>query len=259
MIKYKGKSRQLQKGLSLDDLKKIGGSMKAKGHLSLTIDMDRLEKKDLSFLEHFQHLERLIIRGGTQNQIKKITLVPEIKILCLIGVRVNDYSFLVRFESLEILDIRGGGVKDYSSLSELSSLKAILFMDLRALKKVDFLRKLKNLQFIRLDGCSNIEIIPVLKPLNKLKRVELEKMKRLKGICGIADAPNIEELIIYMIRSNLKSTHFRCFLGHPSLHKIFVAIDWLESEEDIKIKNLLRHQLMNGYVGTENEFYSLRS
>ena len=257
MIKYKDKSRQLQKGNSLEDLKKLGAEMKSKGQFSLTIDMQRLVKKDLSFLEYFKHLKRLIIRGGTQNQIQKITLISNLKILCLLSVRVNSYKFLNRFDTLEVLDIRGGGVKDYSFLASLTTLKAIAFMDLRALIKVDFLKELTNLEFISLDGCSNIETIPSLKPLNRLKRVELESMKRLKDICGIADAPNIKELIVNMPKLNLKTEHFKCFIGHSSLNKIFPAIDWVDSKEDEKVKVLLKSQFMNGYIGTDNEYYEL--
>ncbi|PIE47965.1 MAG: hypothetical protein CSA42_01040 [Gammaproteobacteria bacterium] len=261
MIRYDDKSRQLQKNLSLEKLRQIGEDMRAKGHLSLTIDMDRLEKKDLSFLEHFQHLNRLIIRGGTQSQVKKIILVTGIKSLCLIGVKLNDYEFLKHFKNLEVLDIRGGGVKNYSALGEINNLKAILLMDLRALKEIDFLSNLENLQYIRLDGCSNVEAIPSLKLLNRLKRVVIENMMRLNDICGVSEAQNIQELIVLSLNSNLKADNFICFLNHKTLRNILPGIAPKGSKESIKVDLLLegRRMLNSDYVGGRFEYFEIKN
>ncbi len=261
MIRYERRSRQLQKGQTQSDIENIANDMKVKEHKFLTVDMDRLEKKDLSFLKYFDHIEGLIIRGGTHNQIKNIIISPQIKSLALLGVKVNDYNFLSYFKSLEILDIRGGGCKDFTSLhvlNKLHHLKAVLFMDLRQLDNLDFIPEIKSLQFFRLDGCSKIVTIPSFKKLVNLKRVEIEQMKRLNDICGISDAPNIEELIIHMIKSNLKADNFLCFVNHPSLRKIYAAIDWQDSVEYKKLIKLLGDKLTNRYIGTENEYYTLQ-
>lgn len=259
MLKHTLDPRQIPRGKSLDYFIDLGTEMRNKGQLALTIDMDRLPKKDLSFLTNFQHLKRLIIRGGTQNQLKKITLVNQVKDICLISCKVDNYDFLNDFDSLEVLDIRLGSAKDYSSIGDLSKLKAINLMKLRNLDDITFITKLKMLQFIRLDSCSNVGMIPNLKNLTELKRVEIETMKRLIHLCGISEAPNIKELIVLSPDSKIEPNDFKCFVGHGTLQNILPGIAATNSKKIEEVNTLLEGQLLSSsdYIGGKYEFFQI--
>ena len=256
MLKYTTQSRQIRRDQPPEYFVRLAKEMRELGHTGLRVDMQRLMQKDLSFLEHFEHLTSLSIENGcTATQIKKISLVPQIKELHLLSAKAKDYDFLNELKSLETLDIRGGSTKDYSAITGLSGLKAINFLAFRCLKDLSFLQNLTNLQFIGLERCSNVKEIPDLVQLTQLRQVELDTMKRLEDFCGISKAPNTENLLLFNTFPLIKVESFQCFEFHNKIN-LLIFINDLPEEMKKKILTLLEGHVLTEYYATDLEnFY----
>ena len=251
-IKY----RQIRPNMTGENLQKLASNMKEGNQTALTVDMERLSKKDLSFLAYFDHITHLGIIGASHKQIEKIQILNNIVDLCLMSVKVSDYSFLLPMKKLSILDIRFGSAKNFSLLGKLDNIKALCFLRINKLNDVTFLSNMSNLQYIKINSCRNVVTFPNLTNLNKLRRVHLETMNGLINIDGISKAPNLEELIVIQAKS-LEPDNFNCFVDHLVLKKVLPEIGTFNSKRYKDTCDMFSGRVMDGFYGTKNTNFHL--
>ena len=250
------KCRQLRKQHSSLQLKELGNEMFSKQQFGLKIEKEKLGVKSLTFLEDYKHLKTLSVYNISKD-ISIISQLSSLKEIALCGLKLDNLDFLKPLTNLEYVWLQRSQLKDFGTLRNLKQLKAIKLFRLPKLENINFLEDMKSLQYINLDSCSNITEFPDLQQLKHLRRVFIDTMMRLNNISKIAKAPNLDDLIVINSKE-LPVTCFDSFIGHKSLKKILIGIDLKTSKKYKEIeKRLPKNIQMNGFYGTDNEFFEL--
>jgi hypothetical protein len=69
----------------------------------------------------------------------------------------------------------------------------------------------------------NVTELPSLKALERLRNVHLETMKGLSDLRAVAEAPNLQQLLLVDMPS-IDPEGLRCFIGHPSLREFHAGL-----------------------------------
>ena len=104
--------------------------------------------------------------------------------------------FWSRLPGLVRLDIRGGSGSSIDIIDGCEGLQWLAVNQVRGVTDLGALQRLTALRFLLLFGLPRVEAFPSLAPLIELQYVEIGSMAGLRGLAGLLDAPNIEELTL---------------------------------------------------------------
>lgn len=148
--------------------------------------------------------------------------------LTLWNVRIPD-GFLARLENLWWLDIRGGSATDLEAFRGLAGLKYLAVSHVRGLSNLTILPEMLELQFFSLYALPKITILPSLKALSKLERVEIGLMKGLESLGGLLHAPALKDIVLVK-RVNVTEQDIQ----NIKSHKTIKSFTWYT--EDVPVK-----------------------
>ena len=138
------------------------------------------------------------------------------------------HRFWSRLPNLVRLDLRGGSGEDLDLLDGCTSLQWLSINQIRGVSDLAALEGLTALRFLSLYGLPRVGEIPSLAQLKRLQYTEVGSMKGLRGLTGLLDAPNLEELtLIRAVR--LGPGDADAIAEHPSIR----AFSWFA--EDVPI------------------------
>jgi len=117
----------------------------------ISLNLDSLKLKDISFLKYLTHLKQLLLRGC---HIKDISILGDLKNLIYLDLRrnnINDISPLKCLKSLIALDLCSNKISDVSCITNLCNLVR-LDLDFNQItflpKQIVFLERLERLSII---------------------------------------------------------------------------------------------------------------
>ena len=249
-IKY----RQLNRILTDLELKQLAGDMISNGEIALSIDLSRAKYQNLSFLAEYK-LTHLNLSSMSKRQMESLPEMASVEDLCLLQTKAKAIHLSENFPFLKVLDIRLGSIDDLSDISKIKSLVVVELLRLRALVDLSFLSGLRNLQFLKLDQCSRISAIPTAVLSTTLRRIHLEQLNALTSILGLAECSNLEEVIIGSC-PGLSASEFEQFIG-TKIH-VLPGIAALGSKKYEEVTSLLGKNVIEGFYGTEREYFDLK-
>lgn len=136
-------------------------------------------------------------------------------------------GFLGRLKNLWWLDWRGGGLaQGIDQVADCSRLRFLALNQIRGLSDLSFLANSISLEMLTLYGLSRLEVLPSLKGLKSMRRLEIGQMKSLTQIAPALDAPNLEELSLHKF-VGVSANDVKNINSHPKLR----AFSW--SVEDV--------------------------
>jgi hypothetical protein len=196
-------------------------------------------------LENLIQLKKLSLTGFWEGGIKttpdfinalaSLALNPGLEILFLNLVRLPAVDIFGSMDSLRSVSIVESPIRDISGIGLASDL-VHLHLGYLLNSNLDFLSDLCCLQYLSLDHLSKIEALPSLAPLSHLRRVKLRSMKRLKKLSSIANAPNIEDLVLEEERV-IEPGDLQCFVGHSKLKHAWTDLG--AAHKNIAVADLL--------------------
>lgn len=230
--------RRLNLGLWYDSLEPLN---LISNLVDLKISPEPVKGFSLESLKHFSNLQRLSIVGSWEGGIKEIpefknsfsavAQIPNLEVLFLHSVKLPGLDIFAKMPKLRSLTIVQSLIKE---LSGIGLAEGLLHLHLGYLlnKNVDFMHSAKSLQYLSLDHLSGIEILPSLERLSNLRRVVLTSMKRLTNLSSIAQAPNLEDLVLDE-EKYLKASDLECFAGHPSLKHVWTNMGSVRKDKAV--------------------------
>jgi hypothetical protein len=130
-------------------------------------------------------------------------------------------GFFGRLQQLETLDLRGGSGSNIDAVAEAKGLRHLKVNQVRGLTNVDAVVRMTKLESLDLYGLPQLDRLPSLGPLLKLRRLQLGSMRALSDLRPVADAPALEELR-FVRKMGVDADSMKVLVGHPAL-KYF---DW---------------------------------
>jgi hypothetical protein len=151
---------------------------------------------DLGSLTQFKSIQLLRLEG----QKRELAAFPQLlslRALCLSGVQLKNLSLLNRLYNLQSLAVTDCKLSDLEALSSIGGLKYLGLARLAKLSELSGIENLDKLEYLQLLDLPQVEAIPSLKNLTNLRRLSICGLKKLTDLAGIAEAPNLEEIILF--------------------------------------------------------------
>ena len=162
---------------------------------SLSLSATRSKKPSLAPLSRFSSLQQLYIEGH-RKEIEVLSELSELADVTLRSVSTPDVEYLSGLSKLWSLDIKLGGIRDFQGIEGKESIKYLELWQVRELSNIDFVSTLPGLQNLFLQSLPQIQLIPSLRNLSKLRRVVIENLKGLSDFTAFETAPALEEFVL---------------------------------------------------------------
>jgi internalin A len=104
---------------------------------------------------------------------------------------------------------------------------------INGLEDLSMIAQLTTLQNLFLQALKNVTAMPSFRDLHVLRRVTFDTMKGITDLSPIADAPNLEELLI-VAANHLNSDDFKPFVGHPKLRAATIGLGSTRKNEQVQ-------------------------
>ena len=182
---------------------------------SFSFGETRTKRHSLGFLARFPKLHKLYIEGHTKD-ISVLSELQHLEQLTLRCVTLPDLKLLTGLSKLRSVKLLLGGTTNLDALRHLPQLRHLELTWIRGLEDLDIIGELHSLETLHLQALRNVKMLPSFRDLTCLRVVYLETMKGLCDLQSIADAPNLEKLMLCNL-PKLDPRSLRCFLGHPTL------------------------------------------
>lgn len=247
------KYRTVPSGKSERAYREMALAMRDARESALTTDLNNVES---SVLSYFPEITHLTIRGGGKKW-QLDGLPSSIQDLCLLEIDVDNFDCLQSLSDLRVFDYRFGSVRQADGLRKCTALQVLHFLRVIGLNNLEFLPGLRNLEWIKLSECTNIERFPDLKSLHQLRRVIVERCQGLHNLSAFTSAPNLDDLII-MEMENLKPNDFKSVAGADHPKRVLPGIGKLNSPSFIEASQILKSRATIGYYGGSHEFFEIR-
>lgn len=150
----------------------------------------------LRFIETLPQLKSLFLRGPCKDFDAVQRHVP-LEALSISGSKVPHISDLSRLINLRDLTIVFGKTTGFEFLRDFPKLKALRLISIRGLIDLAPLTEAGTLEKICLDGLHHVTRFPDFGKLERLREIQVLRMKGLSDISGAAHAPALTRL--YMI------------------------------------------------------------
>ena len=143
--------------------------------------------------------------------------------LTLWNVKVPQ-DFYQRLPNVRELEIDGGTWRDLVPIRKATQLTRLVINQVRQVTDLSWIADLSNLESLALFGVPQIESMPSLAGMGKLRFVQVGQMRRLRDLTGVAEAPALEELR-FTQRLGVTAESMKPFVGHPTLARFGWAWD----------------------------------
>jgi hypothetical protein len=184
----------------------------------------------LEFLLRFPRLKELYLEGHTKN-IEVVSNLSNLERLTLRSITLPDLTLLLPLRQLWSLDIKLGGTKDLRLLPKVGSLKYLELWMIKGLQDLSAVAEIITLQNLFLQALKNVTSLPSFRNLQQLTRVTLDTMKGITDLCPIAEAPALEELLVFAA-NHLQPAALRPFIGHLTLKAATIDLGSIRKNEE---------------------------
>ena len=189
----------------------------------------RSKNISLEFLLGFPRLKELYLERHTKN-LNVVSNLSNLERLTLRSITLPDLALLLPLGQLWSLDIKLGGTKDLRLLPKVGALKYLELWMIKGLEDLRAIAEVITLQNLFLEALKNVTSLPSFQNLRQLKRVTLDTMKGISDLSPIADAPALEELLIFGA-NHLRPDDLRPFVEHPTLKAASIGLGSIRKDE----------------------------
>ena len=179
-------------------------------------------KLSLSFIQRFRQLKKLSLEKHKKD-IDVISDLIGLEDLEVKSITMPNLAFIGNATSLRCLRIALGGTRNLDLLPGYQRLEKLDLWAINKISDIDAIADTKFLGKIYLDQLSNVEDVKSLHNLKRLEFLSLCRMKRLKSLQWVADAPNLREFSITQT-SHLKPDMFTSLAKNKSLRAASIYI-----------------------------------
>ena len=214
----------------------------------LSIGETKSTSIDLSFISEFKSLESLYI-DGMKKGLQSIAKLSELKILTLRGVKLENLDLITGLKNLRELNLLFGSYKNLDAISTAKNLKILEISRTRQIPNYDFLNSLEGLASLCFEGMSTMEVLPDLRGLKKLKKIQIDNNSRLRDIGSLEQLDKLEQLVIFF-PENFKAELRKILLTQLTrilLKSKTIKLSTLMNLLDEKIKNDLNAKGIEGW------------
>lgn len=196
---------------SLDGLRYLPDTLE-----ELTLGRTR-RRYSLKPIARFRGLRRLYLEGHTKD-IEAIGDLTSVEDLTLRSITLPDLELLRGMTKLRALDIKLGGTRSLSPVAELGEIEYLELWMIRGFDDLAPVAEMRSLRYLFLQALSQVREMPDFGASDRLERVEIETLKNLKSLDGLASAPALRQLAFFDM-PQLRWEHLACFERHRSLEE----------------------------------------
>jgi hypothetical protein len=196
---------------------------------------------DLSFVSEFRSLESLYI-DGMKKGLDRISKLSALKVLTLRGVKLSNLNMIIGLKHLTELNLLFGSYKNLEAISSAKNLQMLEISRTRQIPNFSFLDSLENLISLTFEGMSKMEVLPDLKGLVNLKKIQIDNNSRLTDISAVEQLEKLEQLVVFFpenlkaeLRRTILSQMTRILLNSNTV-KFSTLINFLEEPTRIALK-----------------------
>ncbi len=130
---------------------------------------------DCGWLLRYEKLRSLFLGKKARKHLESISGLPTLKKLSLRGIKVADFSFLKEL-SLESFALLYCGNNDLSGLGDLETLRELELWRIMKLENLDFLSSLVNLETLKLQDLNHVKTLPDMSGLANLSDIQVDNV-----------------------------------------------------------------------------------
>jgi hypothetical protein len=197
----------------------------------LSLHQTKSKKPSINAVSRFSRLKFLYLEDQ-QKGIEAINQLKNLRRIVLRSISTKNVDYLEGLTDLWNVDIKLGGIKNFDALTRLPNLKYLELWQVRGLSDLNFISKLKPLQFLFLQSLAQVEQLPDVAGLISLRRVYLENLRALRNLASLRHAPSLEEFIFVLaqrqqpediipVLENLQVRSVSCGFGDALKNKRF--------------------------------------
>lgn len=188
----------------------------------LTLGKTSSRKPDLQVLERFTHLSELVINGHHKN-IEVIGQLTTLERLGLHSISVPQLDFVTNLHRLLSLNIIWGGTRNLKVLQKMSGIQYLRLSQIKGLDDIQPISAMYGLQYLYLEGLPHITELPTFTELNKLRKVELVSMKKLKNLETLEYAPSLIE-VVHREAWEMEVSSYKPLMRNSSLQRAYAHL-----------------------------------
>ncbi len=178
--------------------------------------------------------------------IDEIANFTELKKISLNSLKIDNLDFMSSLKNLEELKLRSSDkIQDFSGIYKLPKLKKALIIKNYKHTTAEFVSHLTHLEQLHILDFNSVETFPNLEKLTKLKSLDVTNCKILSDITGIAKAPNLKELSLFVGKS-FKPSALNVLKGHKTLKEIRTGFNTNKENEE---GELIINEIINKNYG----------
>ena len=191
---------------SLDGLRHVAGALE---ELALGDTLKRLSMRAVGDLPRLRRL-------GVNGSWKDVDTLGRLVGLERLGIGSVDLEWLRPLTGLRRFECGLGTIANISILDEIGRLELVELWRLRGVHELTALGRISTLRYLVLESTRSITTLPSLGACRDLRWVALSEMRGVADLQPIADAPNLEVLLLIGM-NQLDAASLRPFIGHPTL------------------------------------------
>ncbi len=154
----------------------------------------KVRLKPLTDLKQLEELQIFHIKD-----LEEIANFINLRHIGLESLKVNNLDFLRSLQRLETIELKSSDrIIDFSALYSLPKLKEAFIVKNYKNTNAEFLSHLTHLEKLKITDFNSVATFPSLEKLSKLKELSIINCKILSDISGIAKAPNLEDLSLFV-------------------------------------------------------------
>jgi hypothetical protein len=222
-------------------------NLPARNLRKLSLGATKSKKPALGHLERFGELRKLYVEGQ-QKEIEAISKLPCLEDLTLRSITVGDLDFIRHLKNLWSLDIKLGGTNNLAALADIDTIKYLELWQVRGLKDISVISTMRGLQYLFLQSLPHVANLPDSSNLRALRRVNLDSMKGLKDIRGLAKAPALEEFM-HCSAHGMEPTHYADILKSKTLKRMSVGFG--SARKNKELDDQARHMGIEPYESSQ--------
>lgn len=181
--------------------------------------------------------------------LQSIAKLSELKILTLRGVKLAKLDLIIGLKNLRELNLLFGSYKNLDAISTAKNLKILEISRTRQIPNYDFLNSLEGLVSLCFEEMSTMEVLPDLRGLKNLKKIQIDNNSRLRDIGSLEQLDKLEQLVIFFpenFKAKLRKT-LLTQLTRILLNSKTIKLSTLMNLLDEKIKNDLNAKGIKGW------------
>jgi Leucine-rich repeat (LRR) protein len=143
-------------------------------------------------LEHWPKLQDL--RFDWNGEFIHLESCAELRALTVHSWNARDLQLLAAFPKLEVLELDGGSLQTLLGMEQCPLLRRVILSHIRSLADFEAIAALKNLSFLKIESCRQIDRVDVFAALPRLRELRLDNVDTITTLAPLRTSTSLEEL-----------------------------------------------------------------